>query len=285
MRKLILLAVLTMAATVTKTMAHPGHLVDSTKIIHANDGDISEWGAGRFETDPELKLLYSIDHDNENLYMAMKITDPAMQLRIAMNGMKMFIDTRGKKKEGAGVEFPIHKDGGGFQGGRGQGGGPSGGNEGAPDPAKMQQRMAFNMIVLKIFGFDDKEDKTQFIGESGSVNIAFKWEADGSMAIEYRIPLEYVGGTSSLKNKSLSIGWKVNEGSAQATGATRTETTTTGTRELVSTTSTGGGGRRGNGAGGASSSAGGRSGGGGDPRVSGEEPKGQFIWTKHLMNF
>jgi hypothetical protein len=226
-----------MACTVNKTMAHSVRPEDSTKIVHAHDGDLSEWKTERFETDPELKLVYSIDHDNDNLYMAMKITDPAMQMRIAMSGMKMFIDTRGKKKEGTGVEYPIRKEGG---------------------------------------GFDDKEDKTQFVGEMGGVNIAYLWGADGTLGIEYRVPIEYLGGPSSVKNKTLSIGWKVNEAS-QVVSVVRTETTVVSTQSSSPR-------RSGGGAGGIAPRSGGRNL-GNDPRVMTDDPKGQFIWTKHLMNF
>lgn len=274
MRKLIPLAVLAMAVISTKAVAHSGALTDSTKIIHANDGDISEWGADKFETDPETKVQYAVDHDAGYLFMAMKIADPQMQMRVCFNGMKMFIDTRGKKKEGTGIEFPIRKEGGGFRGGDA--------NEGGDEKAKMQQRMSFNLIVLKTFGFDDQEDKTHFIGEAGSANVAYKFNTDGSLSIEYKVPVEFIGGPSSVKNKTLSIGWKINEAGAARTNY-RQETESTGSiagREVASST------RRAGGAGAVSSSAGGRGGGpSGETRVGNEEPKGQFIWTKHLVNF
>lgn len=272
MRKLIPLAALAIACISTKTMAHPLRQQDSTKTIHTNDGDLGEWQPGKFETDPETKILYSIDHDKDHLFLAMKIADPAMQMRACMNGMKTFFDTRGKKKEGTGIEFPIRKEGGGFQGG---------GAEGGDDRTKMQQKMAFNMIVLKTFGFDDKEDKTQFIGEAGSINIGYKFNDDGSLSIEYKVPLEYFGGSASLKNKTMSIGWKINEGGAYTFRATRSEPVQTETRTIASSSR-----RAVSGAGPTSSIAGGR-GGGPSPEIRpvNDEPKGQFIWTKHLMNF
>jgi hypothetical protein len=44
----------------------------------------------------------------------------------------------------------------------------------------------------------------------GSANIAFAWDSTDVMNIEYRIPLSFLEASSSLDQKDISIGWKVN---------------------------------------------------------------------------
>jgi len=201
MRKLFLLAILLLTCLLTiNANAANRYVIDSiTKITHVIDGNMNEWIVDKFETDLQTKVLYAIEHDDLNLYAAMKISDMGIQMKMMRQGMKMFIDKKGKKKESVGIEFPIKR----------AGGGGFGGEQGPPDPQSIRQNMANWMIFLKTFGFNDLEDKSQLITLQDGINIAFDWDEANTLFIEYKVPFNYLGGKAALAGKTVSIGWKI----------------------------------------------------------------------------
>ncbi|MEO8173228.1 MAG: hypothetical protein ABI581_09105 [Sediminibacterium sp.] len=285
MRKLLLLAFMPMACMLAiQTWANDNPVSDSAKITHVTDGKIDEWKIEKFETDPDSKVQYAIDHDGENLYVAMKISDKFVQQKIMAFGMSMMIDKKGKKKEGSGIEFPLKAAMSAFN--RGGGGGS--------DPREAREKRASAMIFLKAFGLDNLDgEKTYLISQPGLVNVDFTWDDADNMYIEYLVPFMFLGSTASLNGKPLSIGWKMREGSGpggansggDASGATNRPVTTTtglvavpaGTTPSTSTSSRGGGGRGGGG---------GRLGGNLGASSSFEPSfKEAYIWTKYTLTF
>ena len=72
---------------------------DTLAVKHLLDGSIDEWPVNKFETNKETSVQYAVDNDDKNLYMALKITDNMMQMKMMRMGMNMYIDAKGKKKE------------------------------------------------------------------------------------------------------------------------------------------------------------------------------------------
>lgn len=175
---------------------------DSARIVHVLDGMLDEWKAGRFETDRDTHIAYAVDNDKDYLYVALKIDDPRMQMKIMMQGMDMYIDKNGKKRERQGIQFPVKREGSGFEGR-----GTESGDKRAPDPAEMRERLAGNLVFLKTFGFED-EDKVQIISQPGSANVSFHWDDANVMTIEYQVPLSLFGG-AAVSGKPFGIGWKL----------------------------------------------------------------------------
>ena len=251
-------------------MANTVNQKDSAnRTAHVIDGVINEWKIDKFETDLETQVLYSVDNDANNLYLAMKIPNQQTQMKMMTLGMTLYLDKKGKKREGTGIEFPIKREGGGggFRGGGDQ---AQGGR--APDPKAMRDRLANMMIFLKSFGFDDQEDKSQLIAVQNSINIAFEWDDANTLYIEYLVPLSFMGGQVALTGKPLGIGWRINR--LDAPQPTPTVVTTT----LV----------------GVPAGSGGRSDGGRNPASFGRDifagtnsntSKVQSFWTKYTLHF
>ena len=106
LRMITILAVVCLFAT--KSMANGLNINDSAaKINHVVDGNISEWKADKFEVDKETNIAYAVDHDANNIYLAMKVSDQRTQMKLMMQGMNLYIDKKGKRKEGTGIEFPF----------------------------------------------------------------------------------------------------------------------------------------------------------------------------------
>ena len=86
--------------------------IDSGIIQHTLNGSTDEWPAEKFTTDKETDIIYAIDNDAQNLYLALKITNQGEQIKMMSMGMKLFIDLKGKHKEDLGVEFPVKRSDG-----------------------------------------------------------------------------------------------------------------------------------------------------------------------------
>jgi len=151
---------------------------DTTSIIHSLDGNISEWPSEKFITYKETRTRFATDNDAEVLFLALTITDITTQKKIMQSGINLYIDTKGKKKENTGIDYPV-----------------------AGNPASM-----------RLFGFSDTEPAILSISSEGTVNIAFSWDSSNVLHIEYNIPLKMLEKTvTGLNNKKISVGWKLNE--------------------------------------------------------------------------
>ena len=155
---------------------------DTIKISHLLDGDISEWPAEKFTTDEITKVRHSVDNDNQTLFLVISISDKTIQQKIVQQGMKLFLDTKNKRKENQGIEFPVKIE------------------SSSPD---------FN--TMKLFGFSSIEPFSQNIKTEGTANIAAAWDSLNILNIEYNIPMTILGDIQELKNKKISIGWKWKE--------------------------------------------------------------------------
>ncbi|MES2005066.1 MAG: hypothetical protein V4450_11125 [Bacteroidota bacterium] len=275
MRKLILTAILPLACLYANNlMAHNTSTTDSVRINHVTDGNLNEWRPDKFGTDNEPSVQFAVDHDATNIYIAMKVSGMPMQMKIVNGGMKLYLDKKGRKKEGTGIEFPIKKEGGEVTGRGGRPGGNAG-EGGKPDPKQIKEKMAPSMLFLKTFGFDDQEDKTQLVIQEGGINIAFDWDEAGNMLIEYQVPVSYLGTAASLNGKPVGIGWKIGGADAMASSPTVTST------QLVAVPSSSGGRASGGGGGGVRS----RSSNNDFSSTVDSRMREQNIWTKYTLTF
>jgi hypothetical protein len=253
---------------------------DSTiKIIHSIDGKVSEWPIDKFEKNGETGIFYCVDHDADNLYLALKIANPQTQMKLTTFGMTLYVDKKGKKKEGTGIEFPIKKEGqsGGGRPERAErpGAGNAGNNPAPMDVNALHDKIANSMMLLKTFGFDGQEDKTQiFFALQSGINIAFDWDETNNMYFEYAIPFTYLGNKAPLVGKAISFGWKI-YGMPEPDVSNLSSSST---RVVGVPSGGGGGGRSGRGSGtiGAVPST------GGDNSIKVAE---QNIWGKYTINF
>ncbi|MBL0232769.1 MAG: hypothetical protein IPQ08_03795 [Chitinophagaceae bacterium] len=193
----------------------PFQPADSTIIEHNLDGLPTEWPAERFTKDEEDGLQYAFDNDASYLYVIISVKDIPEQMKMMRMSMKMYIDLKGKKKENMGVEFPVKKDPTqqSFSGGDRNSGdrteNPTGERRGF-DIEAMRQRMALNLISMKIFGFEGMDEPKE-IGLSmfNTANLFYNWDSTNTFHIEYSIPLSMIAEPKTLDNKSITIGWKV----------------------------------------------------------------------------
>lgn len=280
MKKYLFVAILPMLCLLSSLQAKM--VSDSARINHVLDGIINEWNPGRFETDKETNVQYAIDHDTNNLYLAFKVTDQQLQMKMMSLGMDLYLDTKGRKREKTGISFPLKREGGAGRGGRP---GAEQGEGGRPDPKEMRERLAATMILLKIFGFDDKEDQNQLISQPNGINLAFDWDEANHFYIEYLIPLSFLGGQTALSGKPLGIGWKINGVEMQNAGGPVVTSTQLVGVPAGSGRPAGGGGGGGGRTGGARAGGGNTGGGGAGFGSVDSRMKEQSFWTRYVMSF
>jgi len=192
------------------------YLLNDTTINHLLDGRVNEWPAQKFETDPATQFKYAVDNDKQNVYLVVCIANFREQMKIMHQGMDLYIDPKGKKKEGKGIEFPVKRDQSTadlVMNYRSQGNENT--EQASPEQRKasmraMRAEMALGLSSMKVFGFSEDKSEEQGLLMRGSANIAFAWDSTDVMNIEYRIPLSFLEASSSLDQKDISIGWKVN---------------------------------------------------------------------------
>ena len=279
MRKIIRFVIFSIPfLLIAQSKANEATLSDTSKIVHMIDGNLSEWNLATFETDKETQLIYSFDHDKNYLFLALKVNSVSTQMKMIRQGMSLFLDKKGKKREGMGVIFPLpqgNTPGNYSRGGNGNASQPTS-SPTPPDSKVMHENLSRTMILLKVFGFDDQEDKMQIVDLPGNVNISFEWNDANELIIEYQIPISFLGKPADLNNKPIGIGWKINGMSFPGSGFQNGNT--------ASSSSPGAGG-------GASSRGGGRSGASTIPisnvnfQSTDARMKEQFIWTKYVLTF
>ena len=174
---------------------------DTSIIVHLLDGNTAEWPAEKFKTDKETKMEYAVDHDNQTLFLVISISDITMQKRVMQDGLNLYVDIKGKKKENKGIEFPV-----------------------------IMENLA-SVENMKIFGFSNTEPFLQNIKTEGTANIAMAWDSANVIHIEYNIPLKMLEETSAdLNNKKISIGWKLKESEVPIITSQAPQPVTTTTR-------------------------------------------------------
>ena len=245
MRKFIffLLAVLSFSSSTNAA-------TDTSAIIHKMDGVPDEWPADRFATDKETGIRFAVDNDALNLYITMSITDQPEQAKIMEMGMRLFIDLKGKRKQNLGVEFPIQR------------------NNLRSDLDGLRMMLSLDP-KMKLFGFTESGSAEQNLVTGGDINIAFGWDSTNAMNIEYLIPLTMLEPEIiSLKQKIISIGWKINGVEMPVASATPSSTSLGGLPNN-----------------GISRPAGNKPATTTNPAEMENRMKEQFIWTKYIFSF
>jgi hypothetical protein len=70
------------------------------------DGNPQEWKIPLRFYDSKSKLSYTVTNDLKNLYICVRVTDDAGQMKVMRAGMQIWIDSTGKNNEAIGILFP-----------------------------------------------------------------------------------------------------------------------------------------------------------------------------------
>lgn len=159
--------------------------------------------------DAKNKLFYIVANDEENIYVKLKVPEKAEQRKILMFGLTVWIDTKAKKKETIGVEFPLSgaQD---QEAMRGEMGGQmtGQGDRKKPDGNAMLQKRIDEAYELLLIGFEGTGE-TRIVPnhEEGSVNGKMFFDSNGFLDYTLTIPINSITAVNPLKDGNLfSIG-------------------------------------------------------------------------------
>ncbi len=73
------------------------------------DGHVDDWPV-EWWLDPDGKFLSNVGNDAENLYFRLKISDDRVQQKIALFGLLLKLNPKGKRRGKIGLKYPVGKD-------------------------------------------------------------------------------------------------------------------------------------------------------------------------------
>jgi hypothetical protein len=196
------------------------------------DGILSEWPAALRYVDEEMPLAYDITNDGQNLYVAVRTTDPATQVNILRAGLTLGINVKGKKKVATAITYPQIEGsvlfaqrrrsaqtadsdtGGGSRYGR-----PSASAK--PVPADLYRELHPHMDNAGIKGITGLPDGTINVAQRKTgIAAALTLSEGDSLNVEFVIPLSKLGLTPAYaKEIAYSITVNEDDGTGNGRGA------------------------------------------------------------------
>lgn len=231
------------------------------------DGNDADWQGVALNSSPLKTFEYSVAHNDEDLFVRMKILSPLEQMKFLTAGMELWIDPSGQEKQKIEVVYPVK--------------GELATTAMQPQNSSADKKQNRDMMHLSVraqvvsmnrIGFKPEYSGTQTISENTGFKAAINWNEADELIYELKIPLKAFDGTVSANPMDLefSIGTLERPAENHERGENGG-----GSRQ-------GGlaGGMRGGGAGGYHGGGGGRYGGGGGERRNTQSADTKTDWSK-----
>lgn len=189
--RIIILIILAVPASAQKKSDIPSQNQWITAIVDAKQ---EEWGDSLKNFDSDTKFHYSIANDNDNIYLAIAVSDKQRIQNIIAGGITFFINTEGKKKEGQAITFPVlspHKQ-------------PQ-----KTNPEQAIRKSVASAKAIKVMGFEKILDGSISVNNDFGIKAAAALTDSGQFIYEAAIPLERLNLTAG-SGKELSINIKLN---------------------------------------------------------------------------
>ncbi|MCX6245292.1 MAG: hypothetical protein NTU98_11375 [Bacteroidetes bacterium] len=155
------------------------------------NGNSHEWEPSLFGFKEDAHTNYAIVNDSAALYVCIRMADEPQQMKALSNGMEILINSKGKKKPEATLQFPIGKK---------------------MNPELRRDRKTTHLMYLlqmqdmDLTGFREGINGFQKIksGKSG-ITVALNWDSANVMVYEARIPFQCFA-TDVRNAEPLSVG-------------------------------------------------------------------------------
>jgi len=168
------------------------------------DGDATDWGLPlRFGSETE-SIQYAITNDKENIYVSVASNNQVTQMRMLRAGIKIYIDSKGKKRNDVYLSYPFKEDINNDRSPRN--------NNMASDPSLIKQKMIMDADLYSTTGFINMENKIYDVKDTSHVKIGMNFDIYNNLVFEAIIPLKnvLVNPIINKKSPSISIGVVVN---------------------------------------------------------------------------
>jgi hypothetical protein len=160
------------------------------------DGDASDWAMIPLLYDKELKSLCAIANDDQFLHLLLKISDQAQQIKIARNGIEVWIDLNGKKTKQTGIKYPLPTK--------------IDINTIREEMQRQDMKEVAKMLLLQkkdmeITGFKDEINGTYNLASTTGIKAGVSFTQDGTFIYELSIPFSVFAKSVSFETP-LSMG-------------------------------------------------------------------------------
>jgi len=155
-------------------------------------GEFADYWHAPLQYNSKAQMLYGISNDNQNLYVALQITDKTVQRKILLTGLTFWLDTTAKGKEQLGLTFPVQKS---SQINRGKNKGQQQSNQrmSKTEIRKFNEKYANGMSEILIVGYDG-ETESRLGGNKSTKGINAILSLDSLQVLYYevQIPLQMI---------------------------------------------------------------------------------------------
>ncbi len=164
------------------------------------DGQLGDWGDSLRYVHTTQQFHYHITNDAENVYVAMRVQDKDRQMQIFAQGLAFTVNTKGKKREGPTVYFPV-ADRLAFRSIM------SADNDDRPDDMRKGALAAIRAI--HVMRFDDVLDGQISLENTYGIHAAATLDTADRLCVEMVVPLARLG-VSIAKDDELAFNIKIN---------------------------------------------------------------------------
>lgn len=150
------------------------------------DGKLNDWGDSLRYYNDETQFAFDIRNNNDFLYVAIISKEKENLNRILARGLTFSVNPEGKKKNGAGVVFPVI-DRLSLK--------PSGNNRpAAKQPDKeLQAQLISKITKINVSGFQEILDGPVSLENSYGISAAADFDTQGNFVVELALPFNLLG--------------------------------------------------------------------------------------------
>jgi len=149
------------------------------------DGNDADWQGLALNNSPENTFEYSVAHNDEDVFVRMKITSPFEQTKFLTGGMELWIDPTGQKQQKTEVVYPVK--------------GELAASAMQPQNSSADKKQSRDMMHLAVraqlvsmnrIGFKPEYSGAQTVNQATGFKAAINWNESNELIYELKIPLQ-----------------------------------------------------------------------------------------------
>lgn len=167
---------------------HRSHAVIIALLLAAAASGQGPYMAKSYTRNEYANFSYAIISDNQSITIALKVDDPTEALKLARNGMEIWLDPRGKKSKKIGIHYPLGTPPNDRRIG------PDGreGNAGDTGNVWLRKQAILTLLQKKevnYTGFTPATNRVKDVSDTTGITIATSYPAHDALYYSVRIPL------------------------------------------------------------------------------------------------
>lgn len=169
----------------------------------AIDGSANDWNDFPLQMSPTGNFEYAVVHNNDDLFILLKVASTAEQTKLLRSGLEIWIDPTGQKNKTTEVIYPVKGEL----------------SEDALKPqnissdpkvnlAQMHMHITTELISLNRIGFKPEASGVQSIHQNTGFKAALNWNDYNDLIYELKIPVSAF--RQKLPKNNINIGFALN---------------------------------------------------------------------------